>query len=165
MVKTAYIGIGSNLGDKLGNCLKAIGLIHEIPGCGLMAQSYFYRTEPVGVKDQDWYVNGVIGLKTGISAQNLLKALLAIEDNMGRERRGKWAPRTIDLDILLFGEEIINDEDLIIPHPYMHLRRFVLVPMVQLAPALAHPILGKTMAQLLEDFSDEGQAVIEMGGS
>jgi 2-amino-4-hydroxy-6-hydroxymethyldihydropteridine diphosphokinase len=118
----------------------------------------------VGVKGQDWYVNGVISLKTVISAQDLLQCLQGIEERMGRVRRSKWGPRTIDLDVLLFGQDIINDEDLEIPHPFMHLRRFVLVPMVQLAPDLVHPVLGKTMFQLLEDSSHEGQTVMEMGG-
>lgn len=163
MAKTAYIGIGSNIGNKLENCLKAIGLIDRVPGCGLVAQSGFFRTEPVGVKGQDWYVNAVISVSADISAQYLQRNLLDIEKSMGRERRRKWDSRTIDLDILLFGEEIINMEDLTIPHPLMHLRRFVLVPMVQLAPHLVHPILGKTMAQLLDNSAAEGQAVMEMG--
>ena len=83
---------------------------------------------------------------------------------MGRVRRSKWGPRTIDLDILLFGRDIVNEEDLAIPHPLMHQRRFVLVPMVQLAPDLVHPVLGKTMSQLLETFSAKGQSVIKMEG-
>ncbi len=164
MAKTAYIGIGSNLGDKLENCLEAIELIRGIPEGVLLARSNFYRTEPVGVKGQDWYVNGVISLKTVISAQDLLQCLQGIEERRGRVRGSKWGPRTIDLDILLFGQDIINDEDLEIPHPFMHLRRFVLVPMVQLAPDLVHPVLGKTMFQLLEDSSHKGQTVMEMGG-
>ncbi len=163
MAKTAFIGIGSNLGDKLANCLRAIELIRGIPGCSLIAGSDFYRTEPVGVEKQDWYVNAVISLSTSISAQGLLGSLMGIEEGMGRVRTGKWAPRTIDLDILLFGQDIINDKDLEIPHPFMHLRRFVLVPMVQLAPELIHPVLGKSMSELLEDLSDEGQTVMEMG--
>jgi 2-amino-4-hydroxy-6-hydroxymethyldihydropteridine diphosphokinase len=164
MAKTAFIGIGSNLGDKLANCLRAIELIRGIPGCFLIAGSDLYRTEPVGVEKQDWYVNAVISLSASISAQDLLSSLMGIEERMGRVRTRKWAPRTIDLDILLFGQDIINDKDLEIPHPFMHLRRFVLVPMVQLAPDLIHPVLGKTMSELLEDLSDEGQAVMEMGG-
>lgn len=163
MTRTAYIGIGSNLGNKLGNCVRAVGLIDRIPGVIVKAQSDFYRTEPVGVEDQNWYVNGVVCLLTRISYGDLLNSLLAIESDMGRKRKKKWDSRVIDLDILLFGQDMIDDEDLIVPHPHMHLRRFVLVPMVQLAPDLIHPVLGRTMTELLDDFSQEGQAVIPLG--
>ena len=154
---TAYIGIGSNLGDKLNNCRKSIEITGQIPDTRVTDQSPFYRTEPVGVEGQDWYVNGVISLSTGLSAQSLLKELLDIELIMGRERKKKWDSRTIDLDILLYGQEVIEEEDLKVPHPLMHLRRFVLEPMVQLAPDLIHPTLGKSMAGLLEDFKGQGQ--------
>jgi 2-amino-4-hydroxy-6-hydroxymethyldihydropteridine diphosphokinase len=160
---TAYIGIGSNLGDKLDNCRKSIKMAGRISDTKVTAQSPFYRTEPVGVEGQDWYVNGVISLSTGLSAQDLLKNLLNIEQLMGRERKKKWDSRTIDLDILLYGQEVIEEEDLTIPHPLMHLRRFVLEPMVQLAPDLIHPVLGKSMAVLLEDFREQGQHVIPLG--
>ncbi|MCD4715543.1 MAG: 2-amino-4-hydroxy-6-hydroxymethyldihydropteridine diphosphokinase [Desulfobacterales bacterium] len=160
---TAYIGIGSNLGDKLNNCRKSIEMTGRIPDTSVTAQSVFYRTEPVGVEGQDWYVNGVISLSTGLSAQDLLKNLLDIEQIMGRERKKKWDSRTIDLDILLYGQEVIEEEDLTVPHPLMHLRRFVLEPMVQLAPDLIHPVLGKSMAGLLEDFREQGQDVIPLG--
>jgi len=159
MANTAFIGLGSNLGDKLKNCLEAIELIRGVPGCDLVAKSGFYRTTPVGVEGQDWYVNGVISLRTMLPAHDLLNWLLGIEKRMGRVRKDKWDPRTIDLDILLFGQTVINHEDLTIPHPLMHLRRFVLVPMVQLAPDSIHPVLGKTMSWLLENFSDDGQTV------
>jgi 2-amino-4-hydroxy-6-hydroxymethyldihydropteridine diphosphokinase len=165
MDKTGYIGIGSNLGDKRDNCLKAIDRINELPGCRVMAQSGFYLTEPVGVKGQDWYLNCVIALSTDMSAQNLLKRLLAIEADMGRERKGRWDPRLIDLDILLFGNEVIDEKGLQVPHPLMHLRRFVLVPMVFLAPDLIHPVLGKTMVELLSISSEEAQSVIPLGAA
>jgi 2-amino-4-hydroxy-6-hydroxymethyldihydropteridine diphosphokinase len=112
------------------------------------------------VKDQAWYVNGVISLKTELSAQGLLENLLAIEAGMGRRRKKKWNSRIIDLDILLYEEEVINEESLKVPHPQMHVRRFVLVPMVQVAPELIHPVLKTTMAELLNNFSMQGQAVI-----
>ncbi len=147
MMKTAYIGVGSNLGDKINNCLEAVVRIDEISGCRVTAQSDFYRTQPVGVKGQDWYVNGVIVLSSDIPARDLLKGLLAIELDMGRERKRKWDSRIIDLDILLFGEEVISEKGLQVPHPLMHLRRFVLAPMVSLAPDLVHPVLRKSMAE------------------
>lgn len=164
MRKTAYIGIGSNLGDKLNNCNKAIDLINRISGCGVVARSDFFRTEPVGVKAQDWYVNGVICITTDLTVQKLLTSLLAIESRMGRKREKKWDSRIIDLDILLYGEEVIEEENLRVPHQHMHLRRFVLVPMVQLVPDLIHPVLGITMTELLNNSSQQGQAVIRIKG-
>ncbi|MBK5101331.1 MAG: 2-amino-4-hydroxy-6-hydroxymethyldihydropteridine diphosphokinase [Desulfobacteraceae bacterium] len=164
MRKTAYIGIGSNLGDTLNNCDNAIDLINGISGCGVVARSDFFRTEPVGVEAQDWYVNGVISLTTDLSVKELLNNLLAIESGMGRKREKKWDSRIIDLDILLFGEEVIEEKDLRVPHPHMHMRRFVLVPMVQLAPDLIHPVLGITMAELLNNSSLQGQAVTPIKG-
>jgi 2-amino-4-hydroxy-6-hydroxymethyldihydropteridine diphosphokinase len=163
MKKIAYIGVGSNLGDKLGHCLKAIDHTNEIPGCKVKAKSRFFRTEPVGVKGQDWYVNGVFSLVTDGSAKNLLHSLLAIEAVMGRKRKRKWDSRIIDLDILLFGQEVISEKGLKIPHPLMHLRRFVLLPMVSLAPDLVHPVLEKTMVELLAGVPKKAQAVVPIG--
>jgi 2-amino-4-hydroxy-6-hydroxymethyldihydropteridine diphosphokinase len=157
---TAYIGIGSNLEDKRHNCLTAIERIEQIPGCQTTGYSDWYLTRPVGVKGQEWYVNGVVSLSTKIPPLGLLKRLLAIESDMGRVRRERWESRIIDLDILLYGREIINEEDLTVPHPLMHLRKFVLVPLVQLAPELIHPSLGVTMAELLGRIQNNGQEVV-----
>ncbi|MDB9823462.1 2-amino-4-hydroxy-6-hydroxymethyldihydropteridine diphosphokinase, partial [Deltaproteobacteria bacterium] len=141
-MKTAYIGIGSNLGDPEKNCLEAADRIGRIPHCSLITLSNLYRTEPVGVEGHEWYINGVAAISTGISPQNLIEELLFIEADMGRVRKGEqWEPRVIDLDILLFGKEIIQVEKLTIPHPFMHKRRFVMAPMVDLAPDLTHPSL------------------------
>jgi 2-amino-4-hydroxy-6-hydroxymethyldihydropteridine diphosphokinase len=157
---TVYIGIGSNLGEKHENCLKAIEMIEEIPGCETVKQSDLYLTKPVGVEDQDWYVNGVITLQTNISPQDLLHHLMSIEEKMGRVRRERWESRIIDLDILFFGQEIIHEENLTVPHPRLHLRRFVLIPMTQIAPDFIHPSLGLTMAQLSGKCPEDGQVVI-----
>ena len=161
--RIAYIGIGSNLEDKRHNCLTAIAMIEQIPGCQLTGRSDWYLTRPVGVKGQEWYVNGVVSLSTKILPQDLLRILLAIESDMGRVRRERWESRIIDLDILLYGREIINEDDLTIPHPLMHLRKFVLVPLVQLAPDLIHPSLGVTMAELLGRIQNNGQEVVPLG--
>ena len=163
MSKTVYIGVGSNLGDKLENCLKAIERVGNISGCRLIARSDFFRTEPVGVEGHDWYVNGVISIEADIPAHQLLNSLLAIEAGLGRERKKKWDPRTIDLDILLFGQDIIDENNLTIPHPFMHSRKFVLVPMVQVRPDLIHPTLGETMTELLERLTEEDQEISPMG--
>lgn len=158
-MKTAYVGIGSNQGDARRNCLIALNKIERIPGCEVTGLSHFYLTEPVGVKGQEWYVNGVVSLSVVISAQSLLRRLLDIEAGMGRIRKDRWEPRIIDLDILLFGRDIIKEENVTIPHPLMHERRFVIAPMVDLAPDLVHPSLGKTMTELLQVIPEGDQVV------
>jgi 2-amino-4-hydroxy-6-hydroxymethyldihydropteridine diphosphokinase len=160
VTETVYIGVGSNQGDKLANCRKAIEMVNCIPGSRVMAQSDFFQTEPVGVEGHDWYVNCAISVATQMRVHRLLRALLEIEAELKRERKKKWDPRTIDLDILLFGQEFIDNMELVVPHPRMHSRKFVLVPMCQLAPDLIHPLLGKTMRELLETLTDEGQSII-----
>jgi 2-amino-4-hydroxy-6-hydroxymethyldihydropteridine diphosphokinase len=159
-----YIGIGSNLGDRQGNCLRAVERMDRITGCRITGCSDWFLTKPVGVEGQEWYVNGVASLVTDISPQDLLKRLLAIEADMGRVRREQWGPRNIDLDILLFGREIIQESNLTIPHPRMHLRRFVLEPITQLAPDLVNPALGLSMKELLEQLPEDDQIVTRMKG-
>ena len=160
----AYIGIGSNLGDKRSNCDQAVERIGRIRGCTLGQRSPWFLTRPVGVEGQAWYLNGVASLEAEISAHDLLARLLEIESVMGRVRTEKWEPRIIDLDLLLFGDQIISDKDLQVPHPFMHARRFVLVPMVHLAPQLVHPVLRRTMAELLNSLEGEGQDVMALEG-
>lgn len=162
MAEIAYIGIGSNLGDPLENCLTAVRLLDKMQGCRIDGRSGFYRTEPVGVEGQGWYVNAVVSLKTERSPQHLLEGLLALEKRMGRVRKEKWGPRVIDLDLLIHGERVIDEKGLIIPHPRMHERRFVLVPMGDLAPNLLHPVYGKRMIELLDACQDKGQDVIPL---
>ncbi|MBW1999697.1 MAG: 2-amino-4-hydroxy-6-hydroxymethyldihydropteridine diphosphokinase [Deltaproteobacteria bacterium] len=161
---TAYVGIGSNLGDRFHNCTRAIDLVDRTPDCKIRGCSDWFWTEPIGVTDQDWYLNGVACLETGVSAMELLEILLSIERDMGRVREKRWEARTIDLDLLIFGQEIIRNESLVVPHPRLQARRFVLVPMVQIAPDLIHPSLGVTMKELLEDIPAEGQEVRPMKG-
>ena len=164
-MKTAYIGIGSNLGNPEENCLEAIDRIGRIPSCKVTRVSRMYRTEPVGVDGQEWFANCVAEISTGISAKRLMERLLAIEKDMGRVREGgRWQARIIDLDILLFGMELIHEDNLTVPHPLMHRRRFVIVPMVDLAPDLIHPSLGKSMSELLQKIPGDGQDVKPLGG-
>jgi len=163
--ETAYIAIGSNMGRKVLNCRLAVERMGLVRGCRVVAHSGLFRTEPIGVRDQDWFVNGVVAVETVLAPRALLEALLAIEAGMGRERDEKWAARIIDLDILLYGQAVIDEADLRIPHPLMHLRRFVMVPINRLAPDLVHPVLQRTMAELLAGLPEEGQAVIEMEGT
>jgi 2-amino-4-hydroxy-6-hydroxymethyldihydropteridine diphosphokinase len=158
-MESAYIGIGSNIGRKIDHCKRAISLMGRLEGCSVRVQSPFYRTEPVGVEGQDPYVNGVVCVDTDLSAGTLLRRLLEIEADMGRVRRKKWDARVIDLDILLFGSRVIQKLDLIVPHPLMHLRRFVLTPMLQISPDLIHPVLSKSIRELAGSLPEDGQAV------
>jgi 2-amino-4-hydroxy-6-hydroxymethyldihydropteridine diphosphokinase len=137
-------------------------MIEQIPGCQLTGRSDWYLTKPVGVKGQDWYMNGVVSISIEIPPQALLRTLLEIEADMGRVRGKRWKSRIIDLVILLYGHEIINERDLTVPHPLMHLRKFVLVPLVQLNSDLIHPSLGVTMAELLRRIPNDGQEVVPL---
>ncbi|MFC1863971.1 2-amino-4-hydroxy-6-hydroxymethyldihydropteridine diphosphokinase, partial [Thermodesulfobacteriota bacterium] len=154
MIK-AFIGIGSNIGDVHHNCIDAVRRIGLISGCEVSRLSNFFLTEPVGVEGQDWYLNAVTEIDTGLMPHNLLRSLLEIEADMGRVRKEKWESRIIDLDILIYGNEIINDENLKIPHPYMHERRFVMSPISELAPDLIHPVIGKTMIELFNSINGD----------
>jgi len=146
--KVAYIGIGSNLGDKVNNCLQSIKKIGRLPKCKVIARSSLFKTEPQGVTGQDWYTNCVVKIRTKLTPPELLQSLMNIELDMGRRRKKKWEARIIDLDILLFNQEIISSESLSIPHPLLHERRFVLEPLAELAPDLLHPILKLTVITL-----------------
>jgi len=159
-MKTAYIGVGSNLGDKRNNCLHAVEKMGRIPGCKITGCSELYLTKPWGVEGQEWYANAVASLSTKISAQDLLKNLQAIEADMGRVRKEKWEARIIDLDILLFGDEFIDEENLKVPHPLMHLRKFALVPLIQLASNLIHPSFAMTMDELLLKLPEDDQEIV-----
>jgi 2-amino-4-hydroxy-6-hydroxymethyldihydropteridine diphosphokinase len=150
-----YIGIGSNLGDPIENCLRGIDYIASKDGVTLLKASSFYRTEPVGIEEQPWFINAVIQVKTLISPEIFLGIIQEIETSMGRKRKIRWAPRVIDLDILIFGELIIERDDLIVPHPLLHERRFVLEPLYEIAPNLIHPSLGVPIKALLEGLKDD----------
>ncbi len=145
----AFIGIGSNLGDKPFNCRHSIDRINKLQGCRVTACSAIFKTEPDGVTGQDWYANCIAQVTATQRPSQLLESLLSIESDMGRIRKKKWGARVIDLDILLFGQGTIKSNNLIIPHPLLHKRRFVLEPLVQLAPDLVHPVLRVTISQLL----------------
>jgi 2-amino-4-hydroxy-6-hydroxymethyldihydropteridine diphosphokinase len=158
-MKRAFIGIGSNLGDRRKNCVEAVERLKELRGCEFIGCSRWYLTSPVGVKDQNWFVNGVACLNAETSARELLGRLLSIEAGMGRVRTEKWGPRVIDLDLLLHGTDIVSESDLKIPHPYLHLRRFVLAPLAEVDPDVIHPVLAKTASQMLHDLKGEDQQV------
>lgn len=157
---TVYIGVGSNLGDKPHNCRHSLQRINQLPGCEVTTCSDIFKTEPDGVTGQDWYANCVAEIKTRHTPFQVLKDLLAIEYDMGRTRTKRWESRIIDLDILLFGQAIMESDNLTIPHPLLHKRRFVLEPLVQLAPNLVHPVLNVTIRQLFNELPKGSSAEV-----
>jgi len=144
----AYFGIGSNVGDKRHNLDEAVRRLREESGIKVRKISGFYLTEPVGGPPQDDYLNGVLEIETGLSPEECLDRIKDIEKEMGREPSGKDHPRVIDIDILLFEDWVVESDRLIIPHPEMHRRDFVLRGLNEIAPDAYHPGLRKTIAEL-----------------
>ena len=151
-----YIGIGSNLGDRRANHAEAIERIGTIPDTKVVRASSLYESEPLG-NAKTWFVNSAIEIETELGAEALLKRLKAIEDAMGRKRvKGKrWGSRIIDLDILLSENEVVDKRTLKVPHPEMHKRRFVLMPLAELAPHVVHPGLGLSVSALLATVKED----------
>jgi 2-amino-4-hydroxy-6-hydroxymethyldihydropteridine diphosphokinase len=141
----AFIGLGSNLGEREAMIREALEALAALPQTELLRASSLYDTEPVGDVDQPNFLNAVAQLDTDLPPRQLLWNLLLIEKRLGRERTRPWGPRTIDLDLLLYGDEVIEEDDLRVPHPEMTRRAFVLVPLVELDPTLVHPGTGGTM--------------------
>jgi 2-amino-4-hydroxy-6-hydroxymethyldihydropteridine diphosphokinase len=159
-----FIGIGSNLGDPLSNCLDAIANLVSLEQITLTKQSSLYKTEPVGFRDQDWFINGVVEVKTAYSPHTLLETLKVIEYEMGRKKGKRWGPRVIDLDILFYGQEIIDEETLGIPHPELHKRKFVLIPLNEIAPYVIHPAFGVSVQGLLGRLEDKSEVLpVDLG--
>jgi 2-amino-4-hydroxy-6-hydroxymethyldihydropteridine diphosphokinase len=153
-MEEAYLLLGSNLGDSRKYISDAIESISNQVG-EIIGISSLYQTASWGNTDQPDFLNQVVKLKTKLLPQQLLKNILVIEENFGRERIEKWGSRTIDIDLLFYGNEIIRDENLVVPHPYLHLRRFTLMPLVELSPELYHPVLNQTVTQLFNQLDDQ----------
>lgn len=151
---TAYIALGSNLGDKKAYLDGAANALNSIPCCKVEKISSYIVTKPYGGVEQDDFLNGCLRLKTLLSPEELLDTIHSVEQDAHRERLIHWGPRTLDLDILLYDDEILETDSLIIPHAEMHKRSFVLKPLCEIAPNKVHPILNKTIAQLEEICGD-----------
>ena len=156
---TAYISVGSNLGDKLENCQRGVASLIS-NGCRLVAQSGIYRTEPVDYLDQDWFVNYVVQIETQLEPRQLLRIIHTVQKEAGRiSDKIRFGPRTLDLDIILYDALTIKNSDLTIPHPRMHKRRFVLQPLCDIDPTLIHPVLNVDMLSLLHALDDDEQRI------
>jgi 2-amino-4-hydroxy-6-hydroxymethyldihydropteridine diphosphokinase len=154
--KIVYLSLGSNLDDRAANLHTAIEKLASLGKA--VAVSSFYETEPVEMTAQPWFLNCAIKLDTEKMPRQLIAGILALEQGMGRQRKQKKGPRTIDIDVLLFGSSIIELPSLTVPHPKMHERRFVLEPLVEIAPAARHPVLRRTVREL-RDALPPGQTV------
>ena len=144
---TAYLALGSNLGDKEANLRRALELVQQ-RGVEVVKTSSFICTEPYGVTDQPQFLNGVCEVRTSLEPLELLRTLLEIEQEMGRVRLRHWGERNIDLDLLLYEDVVMDTPELILPHPDMQNRDFVLLPLAEIAPELVHPILQKSIEEL-----------------
>jgi 2-amino-4-hydroxy-6-hydroxymethyldihydropteridine diphosphokinase len=155
IMSLSYIGLGSNIGDKADNIRKALEILDQFDGSKVVKVSSFYETEPVGYEDQDWFVNAVAQIETDLSPEQLLILFKKVENLIGRKDRIRWGPREIDLDLLFYDQMIINNPDLIVPHPRLHERAFVLAPLAEIAPDFVHPIIKKTIAELLLELQSQ----------
>jgi 2-amino-4-hydroxy-6-hydroxymethyldihydropteridine diphosphokinase len=162
-MKTIYLALGSNMGDREQNIARAIEAL-EARGLHVLQQSALYETEPIDVRGRDWFLNSAVRAETNLMPLQLMHTLLQIEQTLGRKRRFEPAEpaklkeaRTIDIDVLLFGDSVIHSRELEVPHPRMADRRFVLVPLAEIAAGVRHPVLKKTISELLAGAPDRTQ--------
>lgn len=160
MKELVYIGMGSNIGDREGALLSAVQWLSRIDGARVLRKSSVYESAPIG-PPQPRYLNAAIEIECALAPTQLLAILQQIEKEMGRTRSTHWGPRPIDLDILLWGERVLAEENLQIPHPGLHERRFALEPLCELNPGALHPIFGQTIGELLSKV--QAQEVVKLG--
>lgn len=154
-----YLGLGSNMGNRMANLRDAAGLIDKTIG-KIARKSHVYETEPWGQTDQDNFLNQVLMVNTTLDPRDMLEKITLIERELGREKTEKWGPRTIDIDILFYGKRVVRDKGLDIPHPELHKRAFVLVPLMEIAPELEHPVLKQPIDELYMACKDPSEVVM-----
>ncbi len=154
-MKEVFISFGSNLGNRIDNIKRSEDLLQK-EGIKFLKSSSLYLSSPWGVFNQRWYINKVCLISSSLCPEDLLDLFKRVEKYIGREPTYRWGPRTIDIDILFYGDLIIDSSNLIIPHPHLHKRRFILLPLSEIAPDLVHPILKKSVKDLLFSLKDGG---------
>ncbi len=156
-----YIGLGANLGDPRRQLKEALARLNAAEEVEVQAVSGFYLNPPLGPPDQPWYVNAVARIRTRLAPEELLRVLRRVELDLGRVKRERWGPRLIDLDLLLYDGVVMPGPDLVLPHPEMHRRAFVLVPLAEIAPEAWHPTLKKTAAELLAELDPATREAVQ----
>jgi len=152
---SVFIGLGSNLGERFGYLQQAVDLIEASLDCSVVKMSSVYETKPFGIKNQNNFLNAVIQIKTSLTLHLLLDFLKAIEQKLGRQKREKWECREIDLDILFYDSLIYSDERVSVPHPYITVRDFVLVPLCEIAPGFIYPVTKKPLCEIMLPENEE----------
>ncbi|MBI4726774.1 2-amino-4-hydroxy-6-hydroxymethyldihydropteridine diphosphokinase [candidate division TA06 bacterium] len=158
----SYVGLGSNLGNRLGNIRFALAAMGQMPGSSVLRMSAVYETEPYGNPGQPKFLNAAVEIETALEPTTLLKSLQRIEHHLGRVRQAKWEPRVIDLDILYFGNQVIDTPELKVPHPELSLRRFALVPLCDLIPEFEDPTSRQKVKVLLQKISRTHKDIIKL---
>lgn len=163
MSMICFLGLGSNLGDRAGNLARALRLLAE-KGVEVIRSSSVYETEPVDYPDQPWFLNQVVEVRTALDPASVLRSAKAVETEMGRVPGPAKGPRTMDVDILLAGDLILESPGLAVPHPRLACRNFVLVPLAEIAPDARHPVLGRTVRELAAECPDRSRVAVFKGG-